>query len=129
MPPQNQNQNQNNFVTNFSNGKISVEKMDVEPIMQEKKITDPNLRQFAEKAIKSKPLLIWENNKLVINPGEDGFKPDADDLDRMIQLDAEQIQNLSQEAKDQYHKSLAWVMLGRMMQDQKKKENEINENK
>ena len=99
MPSQNKNQNQNT-VTNFSNGKISVEKMDQEFIIQEKKTTDTNLRQLAEKAIKSKPLLTWENNQLVIHPGEDGFKPDADDLDRMIHLNTEQLQSLSQEAKD-----------------------------
>ena len=125
-----ENTNQNNVVTNFSSGKRSAGKMDTEEIyMHETKTQTSNLQQNLQNAFKQKPLVYFDNNgNVCINENEQGFKPQIDDLSGFMNLDQQQVNALPPISRQYFDKCLPWIMTGRILAEQKEKEDNNNKN-
>ena len=73
-------------------------------------------------------MLTWgDNGILLIHKDHTGFAPEHDKLNEMIQLTEGQINSLNNEQRLYYEKSLKWVLLGKLLLDQKKKIDNINQ--
>ena len=125
-----ENTNNNNVVTNFSSGKISTEKMDTEEIfMHETKTQTPNLEQNLKNALKQKPLVYIDNdNQVGINENEHGFKPQMGELHKFMNLNQEQVNNLSSIQRQYFDKCLPWIMTARILAEQQEKDDNNNKN-
>ena len=125
-----ENTNDNNVVTNFSSGKISTGKMDTEEIfMHETKTQTPNLEQNLKNALKQKPLVYIDNNgKAGINENEHGFMPQMGELHNFMNLNQEQVNNLSSIQRQYFDKCFPWIMTARILAEQQEKDDNNNKN-
>ena len=124
-----QNINENKVVTNFSAGKKSVEKMDTEEIfMQESKKPTQIFQQNVENTLRQLPLVYFDNNgKVCINPNEQGFIPQMEQLSNFMDYTQEQVNNLYEIPRGYFDKCLPWIMTARILQEQRDKEIKSNQ--
>ena len=104
--------------------------MDTEEIfMHETKTQTPNLEQNLKNALKQKPLVYFDNNgKVGINKNEHGFMPQMGELHNFINLNQEQVNNLSSIQRQYFDKCLPWIMTARILAEQQEKDEYNNKN-
>ena len=97
--------------------------------MHETKTQTPNLEQNLKNVINQKTLVYFDNNgNVCINENEQGFKPQMDDLHKFMNLNQEQVNNLNSISRQYFDKCLPWIMTGRILGEQKEKEDNNNKN-